>query len=328
MRFSPLVLLAAAAHGVAAFPLFYREILPRCSAGVVGDIPIPAGFKTTVFSDGFDGQAGTLPSGDRWQIDLGTQYAHAGAPIRWGTGEVETMTMSPSNVYIGPGGTLIIKPIKTGVAANGRPIWTSARIETLSKWDFACALGKKLRIETRLTLGNSGAATELGIWMAVWSLGRAYRGVYSNWPAIGELDLMESINGQNMAYLTAHCGTANGGPCNEPTGLSTYTNFRRNAFHTVGLNIDRSASKSTADWRTEKITWDIDGKVIKTITGAQVNDQTAWTALAQAAKFLILDVAVGGAFPSAVAGVNTPTAATLDGLSAAMQLDYVAVFTT
>ncbi|CAK7205159.1 hypothetical protein SEUCBS139899_007924 [Sporothrix eucalyptigena] len=321
-----LVLLAAVAfREVAAFPLFYRAtVAPRSSLGVVGSIRIPTGYKTTLFSDGFAGAVNSLPSTDRWTIDTGTKYT--GGAANWGTGEVETYTKSTSNLHITSSGTLLITPVKTTV--SGKTTWTSARIESIKTWDFSCAVGKKLRIESRLKLGSNSAATQLGIWMAFWSLGSAYRGNYQNWPAVGEIDVLESLNGQAKAYETVHCGTASGGPCKETTGITTTTPFARNAWYTAAVVIDRSASTSAASWKTETITWLLNEKVVFTVKASTVNNQAAWVALAQNSKYLLLNVAVGGYFPSGVAGVTTPTSATLGGTGASMEIDYVAVFSS
>ena len=64
----------------------------------------------------------------------------------------------------------------------------------------------------------TGTAAE-GYWPAFWMLGAPYRGNYQNWPSVGELDIMENVQGLNTVWATMHCGTNPGGPCNETTGL-------------------------------------------------------------------------------------------------------------
>ena len=59
-----------------------------------------------------------------------------------------------------------------------------------------------------------------------------------------------------------------------------------------------------------------------------MGNASAWEAAAGSAKMLLLNVAVGGAFPDAVAGFRTPTNATVGGLGASMEVDYVAVWKT
>ncbi|EPE02551.1 carbohydrate binding family 6 [Ophiostoma piceae UAMH 11346] len=324
---SQALLLAAVAFDCAsAFPAHYRHVAPRAtSVGVVGNIRIPTGYTTTLFSDGFAGTVGSLPSTDRWTIDVGTQYT--GGAAKWGTGETQTYAKSTSNLKITAAGTLLITPVKT--TTNGKTTWTSGRIENIKTWDFTAAVGKKLRIESRLKLGGANAASkQLGIWMAFWSLGSAYRGNYQNWPAIGEIDIMESLNGAARAYETVHCGTSSGGPCLETTGISTSNTMYRSVWYTVAVVVDRTASKTASDWKGESITWLMNEKVLFTVKATTVNNQAAWKALAQTAKFLLLNVAVGGSFPDAVAGVTTPTSATLGGEGSSLEVDYVAVFTS
>src|SRR4030081_1770226 len=65
--------------------------------------PPPAGF-TTVFVDDFNGGAGTSPSGANWIFDLG--HGAPGGPPNWGTGEVESMSSSTSNVFLDGQGNL------------------------------------------------------------------------------------------------------------------------------------------------------------------------------------------------------------------------------
>src|SRR6266540_3128322 len=64
----------------------------------------------------------------------------------------------------------------------------------------------------------NGAAAQ-GYWPAFWMLGAPFRGVYTNWPSVGEIDVMENVNGANTVWGTLHCGVAPGGPCNEFNGI-------------------------------------------------------------------------------------------------------------
>ena len=43
----------------------------------------------------------------------------------------------------------------------------------------------------------------------------------SNWPSVGEIDIMEDVNALSEHSGTLHCGVDPGGPCNETTGLSS-----------------------------------------------------------------------------------------------------------
>jgi len=284
-------------------------------------IRIPTGFNATLFEDDFSAQAaGALPAAAKWTVDLGTSYP--GGPARWGNNEAQTYTADRANLAVSAQGVLTITPV---LSAAGR--WTSARIETTAGFDFGCAAGRRLRVEATLRVGAAAAATQAGIWHAFWLLGAAYRGNYGNWPSVGEIDILETLNGLPRAWHTLHCGpTAAGGPCHETNGIGDQSDFSRGEWHTVAVEIDRT--NAGGDWRGETIEWFVDGDSVAAVNGAIIGDATAWEALARSKKFLLLNTAVGGGFPDGVLGAKTPNGQTRGGAGAAMEVKYVAVFTT
>src|SRR4051794_39951308 len=229
-RVRRLFVLATAAAAVAASAVFTMQ----ADAAVPG---APAGM-TTVFSDDFTGASGTGLNRGNWLYDLGTSYP--GGAGNWGTGEIETMTNSTANVYQDGGGNLAIKPIR---AANGS--WASGRIET-QRTAFQPPAGGKLRIESRLQMPNVTGAAAQGYWPAFWALGAPFRGNYTNWPSVGEIDIMENVNGANTVWGTLHCGVSPGGPCNETSGIGGNRacpgSTCQSAFHTYAIEWDRSVS--------------------------------------------------------------------------------------
>jgi hypothetical protein len=66
-----------------------------------------------------------------------------------------------------------------------------------------------------------------------------------------------------------------------------------------------------------------DGVVEFTVNENQV-DLTTWTNAVDHGFFVILDLAIGGAFPNAICGCGSPSASTTSG--AGMTVDYVAVY--
>src|SRR5262249_15619791 len=145
--------------------------------------PTPSGWSL-VFSDDFNGSAGTAPSSANWLYDLG--HCYPGCPAgNWGTGEIENMTNSTANVFLAGAGNLAIKPIRDS-AGN----WTSGRIET-QRTNFQPPAGGKMRVEGRVQMPNITGAGAQGYWPAFWMLGAPFRGVYTNWPSVGEIDIME-----------------------------------------------------------------------------------------------------------------------------------------
>jgi hypothetical protein len=254
------------------------------------DAPAPPSGWTQVFLDDFNGTAGTGVNTSNWQYATGTSYP--GGPANWGTGEVETMTNSTNNVSLDGNGNLRITPLRDA-AGN----WTSGRIET-NRTDFQPPAGGRLRVEARIQMPNvTGTAAE-GYWPAFWMLGAPYRGNYQNWPSVGELDIMENVQGRNTVWATMHCGTNPGGPCNETTGLGNSTTCPgstcQSAFHTYTMEWDRSASP-------EAIRFYVDGVNFHTVTANQV-DATTWANATNHGFFIILNVAMGGAFPDAFGG--------------------------
>lgn len=270
----------------------------------------PAGFNKLIFYDDF-----STSLTDNWKFDLGTSY-QGGAPA-WGTGEIQVYTDSSSNIDV-DNGNLVITPL------NSAGQWTSARIETMEENDWVCPPGGRLIVVASIKLGDNPEKSQAGIWPAFWALGSAYRGNYQNWPKIGEIDILESPNGAPKIWHTLHCGTAPGGPCHETNGIGGHADFSRGKFHIVSMEINRG----TNDWKSESITYSVDGKKTITVTGGDIGDEEAWKGLAHEPKFLLLNVAVGGSFPNAIAGAQTPNENTIGGKGSAMEVEYVAVYST
>lgn len=277
---------------------------------------IPSGFSHCIFYDDFSTSDGHLPDSSKWALDLGTSYP--GGPEHWGTGEIQTYTKDKQNIHITSRNTLKITPIR-----SDHNTWTSARLETTPDWDFACARGQRMRVEARIKLGDNPADKQLGIWPAFWALGSEYRDNYQNWPAVGEIDILETVNGERKIWHVVHCGTNPGGICDEPNGIGHVSEpFTRGEWHTIAWEVDRRKYAGQ-----ESMSWYIDGEKQWTLTEGDVKDDDAWCALAGNSKMVLLNVAVGGGFPNGVYGKETPTDDTLDGNGASMEVDYVAVYT-
>ncbi|PZF95876.1 carbohydrate-binding protein [Micromonospora endophytica] len=295
-------------------------LLTAATTGLVGltatadaAVPPPPSGWDLVWSDDFTGAAGTLPSASNWIIDTGTSYP--GGPPNWGTGETQTYTNSTANVSHDGTGNLRITPLRDSA---GR--WTSARIETVRS-NFKPPSGGVLAIEGRIQLPNVTGAAASGYWPAFWALGSPYRGNYQNWPGIGEFDVMENVNGLNTVWGVLHCGVAPGGPCDEFNGIGASRacpgSTCQSAFHTYRFEWDASASP-------QQLRWYVDGQLYHTVTQTRVGEPYWSQMTSHAGYFLLLNVAMGGAFPDGVAGSATPTSATVPGRP--MLVDYVAVY--
>ena len=256
---------------------------------------------TTTWSDNFSGSGGTAPSSTNWRTSLGTSYP--GGAAQWGTGETETYTDSRDNLALDGDGHLKITATRDSAGA-----WTSARIET-QQAGFQAAPGHVLRVQARIQTPSGGA----GFWPAFWMLGAPFRGVYTNWPGIGEIDIMENSGGApNTVNGTFHCGVAPGGPCNENNGIGgkhAGAGALSAGFHTFAVEWDRTRP-------VEEIRWYVDGQNYFTVRSSQV-DATTWANATHHGFFILLNLAVGGSFPGPTDAKTKPTGS--------MLVDYVEV---
>ncbi|GAA0927248.1 glycoside hydrolase family 16 protein [Virgisporangium aurantiacum] len=248
--------------------------------------------ENVVWEDTFAGAAGTAPDPDKWLFTTGTSYP-GGAP-QFGTGEVQTYTDDPDNVRLDGSGNLVITATRD--AAGG---WRSARLET-HRTDFEPAPGTTLEVAARMKL----PVPSQGYWPAFWMLGDGFRGTYTNWPGVGEVDIMESTGRQpNLVYATMHCGVAPGGPCREHDGLSGRHTAPADqplsaAFHTFSIQWDRSLPR-------EEIRWYVDGRQFHTVHASDV-DAATWAKATDHGFFLLLNLAIGGALPGGPDASTTP----------------------
>ena len=270
--------------------------------------PTPAGW-TQVFADDFAGPANTGVNTGNWRYTTG--HGYPGGPVNFGTGEVENMTASTQNVSLDGAGNLKITPLNNGE-------WTSGRIET-NKEDFQPPAGGILRVEARLQMPNVTGAAARGYWPAFWMLGTPYRGNLWNWPSVGELDIMENVQGINNEWATMHCGTSPGGFCNEKNGIGGQRACSgatcQAGFHTYTVDWDRSTNP-------QQVRFYLDGVNFHTVNANQM-DAATWNAATGHGFFIILNVAMGGEFPAALGG--GPDGATQPGHP--MVVDYVAAWT-
>jgi beta-glucanase (GH16 family) len=138
-----------------------------------------------------------------------------------------------------------------------------------------------------------------------------------SWPDVGEIDILEDVNGRGSLFGTLHCGVNPGGPCNETQGIGSGERACagcQTGFHTYAVEIDRKSSP-------ERIRWFLDGTNYFTLAQNRVDAKT-WTHAVDHSFFIIVDLAMGGGFPAAFGG--GPNAGTVSG--GAMKVDYVAVY--
>ncbi|MBO0802563.1 MAG: family 16 glycosylhydrolase [Nocardiopsaceae bacterium] len=268
------------------------------AAASPADVPGPPSGWSTVFSDDFNGSSGSGVD-SQWMYDTG-------AGSSFGTGEIETMTNSTSNVYLDGNGNLDITALEDG---SGN--WTSGRLQTTSA-NVGAPAGGELEVTASIQQPSGGD----GYWPAFWMLGPG------QWPENGEVDIMEDVNSLSEVSGTVHCGTDPGGPCNEPTGVGSglvSCGGCQGGYNTYTMVLDRT---NTSD---ESISFYLNGAQYYSVSESQVGAST-WQAAFDHNMSIMLDLAMGGAYPDGVCNCTTPDGTTTSG--GTMSVAYVAAYTT
>ena len=238
-------------------------------------IPIPDGMSLS-WHDEFDGSA-IEPT--NWTYDLG-----AGG---WGNSEAENYTNRKENARM-EGGSLIIEARKE--AYQGVE-YTSARLKTQGLREFQYG-----RVEARMQVPAG-----LGMWPAFWMLGSNIDS--KNWPACGELDIMEYVGKEPNAIF----GTMHGPGYSGANGLSKANRQKdpiADSFHTYAV-----------EWDKDSVSWFFDGALYHKVSRADVGNKD-W--VFDQPFFILLNLAVGGQWPGPVG----PTTV----FPAQLRVDYVRVF--
>lgn len=241
------------------------------------------------WSDEFSGTSGTRPDPQKWTYNTGGSG--------WGNQELESYTNQTANSHLDGNGNLAIVATRapSGSCWYGTCTYQSARLTTLGT--FSQQYG---HMEASIKV-PSGA----GLWPAFWALDNNVNASPSD-PAYAEADIMEHVGNEPAAtYASLHAirPTTQKSTCVGYTlpGGAAYSD----AFHTF-----------SADWDTNQVTFAVDGHPTATRTRASYG--SAWTF--DQKMFLVLNLAVGGAWP------GTPPATTT--FPATMLVDYVRVRTS
>jgi hypothetical protein len=169
-------------------------------------------------------------------------------------------------------------------------------------------------MEMTASIRQPNPANGLGYWPAFWALGSPMR-AGGGWPASGEIDMMENVNGLNQASQTLH--TAANSPGHGLIACQDTSSTCQTGYHTYSVIIDRTNTSA------ETLQFLMDGTVESTITEASVG-MTVWQQAIDHGFFIIWDLAMGGNYPNGICNCSTPTSATTSGAS--MSADYVAVY--
>ncbi len=217
------------------------------------------------------------PESSKWNYNIG-----AGG---WGNNEAQYYTSRFENVKVENGYLTITAKKENYEGAE----YTSTRMLTQGKFDFTYG-----KVEVRAKLPSGG-----GTWPAIWMLGSNISTV--NWPACGEVDIMEHVgNNQGTVQSAMHTPSSYGGTINHG---SQYLEDVSTEFHVYAV-----------EWTEEKMVFSVDDVVHYTYNPS-IKDSDTWPFTAN--QFIILNIAIGGNMGGAIDPNFTQSS---------MLIDYVRVY--
>lgn len=215
-----------------------------------------------VWSDEFDGPAGTPPDASKWSPSVGGEG--------WGNQQLDYDTNN-QNAYQDGQGNLVLEARKGNPAGYqcwyGPCQYTSAQITTKGHFSFTYG-----RIEARIKVPYGQ-----GLWSAFWLLGDNCATV--GWPTCGEIDIMENIsNDPATLYGTVHGPSYFSGTYKLPNGKFA------DDFHIFALQ-----------WDPAHLYFFVDGINYATLNRASLSNQRAW--VYNHPFHVVLNAPIGGVWP-------------------------------
>lgn len=243
-------------------------------------LSVPAGYAL-VWSDEFDKDG--MPDPARWVYD--THMNKAG----WHNRELQYYSGPRAENARVQGGRLIITARKESLSAApdwGGQRYTSTRLLTQGKGEWTYGY---FEIRAKVPCGK-------GTWPAIWLLNSKV-----DWPAAGELDIMEHVGKEpGRVFSTVHTAANHAG---QAIGAATQLDTVCTAFHDYQMHW-------TADW----VRFAIDGKVhFEYRNSRQGRDRWPF----DMPQFLILNIAIGGDLGGAVDDTVFPVS---------MEIEHVRVY--
>ncbi|MBR8534464.1 glycoside hydrolase family 16 protein [Carboxylicivirga sediminis] len=226
-----------------------------------------------------------LPDSTKWSYDT------EGNSWQWGNNELQHYTShNETNAWV-QDDKLYITATKSG---NPAQPYTSARIITKGKgeWQYG-------RIEVCAKVaGGQGA------WPAIWML--PVRNEYGNWPASGEIDIMEYVGYQpDSIYCTVHTGAYNHTK-NTQKSAAWHLADAQHEFHVYAI-----------EWTEKSCKFFIDGHKCFVFHKEAKASSDQWPF--DQPFYLILNVAVGGHWGGKY-GIDESI------FPSTMEIDYVRVY--
>jgi len=201
--------------------------------------------------------------------------------------EQQTYIDSSSTVYIAHGaeadgaknGALVLKSVYNPgyITKEGKKFdFLSGRVDSRTKVEFTYG---SISARMKLPAGS-------GLWPAFWALGN------DRWPDCGEIDIMENIGETDWLSAAVH------GP-----GYFGETPIVNKVYLKKGKEANQWHIY-TVDWDANSMTFKVDNEMYYRVTRPMIENYGKWAF--DNPKFLIINLALGGAFPVKVNGVKTP----------------------
>jgi len=231
--------------------------------------------RTLLFADEFD--TGELDR-SKWNVE---------GPTFWVNNEQQVYIDSPETIQFEPDrtageaedGILVLEPhfragfeTPTGRVAD----FVSGRVNSRNHFDFTYG-----RAEARIRMSDAE-----GVWPAFWLLGNG------RWPDTGEIDIMEYVGEKDWTAVALH------GP-----GYSGETPLVNKYFFPPGEDAT-DWHVYAVEWTRDRIEFLIDDRLIYRVTRPMVEHYGPWQF--DTPKYLILNVALGGAYPFKTNGIESP----------------------
>ncbi|RZI59264.1 MAG: glycoside hydrolase family 16 protein [Zymomonas sp.] len=268
-------------------------------AGCVAMVPAgadtvkPSPGRTLLFADEFDGSA---LDRTKWSV-IGPEF--------WVNDEQQAYLDRPDVIAVRDGKLVLTPRYAPGVDthAKRKADFVAGRIVSQGKFDFTYG-----RAEARIRMPDA-----VGVWPAFWLLGNG------GWPTTGEIDIMEYVGDKSWTGVAIH------GP-----KYSGETPFVDRFYFPAGEDA-AGWHVYAAEWSKDQVEFFVDGRLTYRVTRPMIENYGRWAL--DTPQHLILNFALGGAYPGKVNGIKKPyfgmPSETVDKIKRgelAMEVDWVRVY--
>ncbi|MER8070586.1 discoidin domain-containing protein [Streptomyces sp. NPDC094034] len=232
-------------------------------------------YRTTFFDD----FTGASLDRSKWRV------VRTGQEMGSVNGEAQAYVDSPDTIRTANGSLILSPKYCKGCtqAGGGTYDFTSGRIDTNTTFDFTYG---KVSARLKLPVGD-------GYWPAFWLLGSNVDDPAVSWPASGETDIMENIGYGNWTSTALH------GP-----GYSADGNIGAQQYYPGGASADQWHTYAV-EWTPTTMRFFVDDRLVQETTRNKL-ESTRGQWVFDHNQYVILNFALGGAYPAGWNKVTTP----------------------